>query len=87
VYFTSETAIDLAINPPKNTLTEFFELCNHVNAFGAFARTLIFSEVPRYFTWTPIKKLMPRKQGMPIDVCPGLFKSNTLGRLLTVNPW
>jgi hypothetical protein len=33
--FTSETAIDGAINPPKTTLTEFFELCNHADAFGA----------------------------------------------------
>jgi hypothetical protein len=37
VYFKSETAIDRAINPPKTTLTEFFELCNRADAF---ARTL-----------------------------------------------
>ncbi|CAH1099330.1 unnamed protein product [Psylliodes chrysocephalus] len=28
VYFTNDTALDRAINPPKITLTEFFELCN-----------------------------------------------------------
>ncbi|XP_044581535.1 uncharacterized protein LOC123263065 [Cotesia glomerata] len=37
VYFTNETAIDRAINPPKTKLTEFFELCNRADDFGAFA--------------------------------------------------
>ncbi|XP_068992255.1 uncharacterized protein [Neodiprion pinetum] len=86
VYFTTETAIDRAINPPKTTLTEFFELCNRADVFGAFARTLLYSEIPRYFTWAPTKKWMPRKQGTPIDGYPGLFKSNTLGQVFTVNP-
>ncbi|XP_044575138.1 uncharacterized protein LOC123258947 [Cotesia glomerata] len=56
VYFTNDTALDRAINPPKTTLTEFFELCNRADAFGAFAQTLLYSEVPRYFTWTQSKK-------------------------------
>jgi hypothetical protein len=86
VYFTNETAIDRALSPPKTTLTEFFELCNRADAFDAFARTLLYSEVPRYFTWAQTKKWMPRKQGTPIDACPGLFKSNTLGRVFKVNP-
>jgi hypothetical protein len=62
VYLISESAIDRAINPPKTTLTEFFELCNHADTFDAFVQILLYSEVPRYFTWTPIKKLIPRKQ-------------------------
>ncbi|XP_055903960.1 uncharacterized protein LOC129939820 [Eupeodes corollae] len=86
LYFTSETAFDCAISPPKITLSEFFELCNRADAFGAFTRTLLYSEAPRYFTWAATKKWMPRKQGTPIDACPGLFKSNTLGRVFTVNP-
>jgi hypothetical protein len=28
VYFMSKTAFDCSINPPKTTLTKFFELCN-----------------------------------------------------------
>ncbi|XP_044575173.1 uncharacterized protein LOC123258981 [Cotesia glomerata] len=60
VYFTNDTALDRAINPPKTTLTEFFELCNRADAFGAFAQTLHYSEVPRYFTWTQSKQWMPR---------------------------
>lgn len=61
-------------------------MCNRADTFGAFAQTLLYSEVPRYFTWNQTKKWMPRKQGTPIDECPGLFKSNTLGRVYTVNP-
>ncbi|XP_044595144.1 uncharacterized protein LOC123272415 [Cotesia glomerata] len=86
VYFTNETVIDRAINPPKTTLTEFFELCNRADDFGAFARTLLYSQVPRYFTWAQTKQRIPRKQGSPVDACPNLFKSNALGRVFTVNP-
>ncbi|XP_044582624.1 uncharacterized protein LOC123263704 [Cotesia glomerata] len=59
IFFTNETAIDRAINPPKTTLTAFFELCNRADDFGAFARTLLYSQVPRYFTWTQTKTWMP----------------------------
>uniref|UniRef100_A0A6P7GPH9 Uncharacterized protein LOC114344879 n=1 Tax=Diabrotica virgifera virgifera TaxID=50390 RepID=A0A6P7GPH9_DIAVI len=86
VDFTNETVIDRAINPPNTTLTEFFKLCNRVDAFGAFARTLFYSQVPRYFTWVPTKEWIPRKQGTPVDACPNLFETNTLGRMFTVNP-
>ncbi|XP_015924122.1 uncharacterized protein [Parasteatoda tepidariorum] len=58
VYFTNETAIDRVINPPKTILTEFFKLCNRTDAFGAFARTLLYSEVPHYFTWAQTKKMV-----------------------------
>ncbi|XP_044591454.1 uncharacterized protein LOC123269683 [Cotesia glomerata] len=86
VFFTNETAIDRAINPPKTTLTAFSELCNRADDFGAFARTLLYSQVPRYFTWTQTKTWMPCKQGSPVAACLNLFKSNALGRLFTVNP-
>ncbi|CAH1109476.1 unnamed protein product [Psylliodes chrysocephalus] len=87
IYFTNnDTALDRAINPPKTTLTEFFELCNGADAFGAFAQTLLYSEVPRYFTRAQSNKWMPCKQGIPVYACPGLFKSNSLGRIYTVNP-
>ncbi|GFQ94621.1 ATP-dependent DNA helicase, partial [Trichonephila clavata] len=57
VFFTNETAVDRTINPPKTTLTEFFELCNRADAFGAFARKLLYSEAPRYFTWAQTIKM------------------------------
>lgn len=50
VFFTNKTVVDRAINPTKTTLTEFLELCNRTDDFGAFARTLLYSQVPRYFT-------------------------------------
>ncbi|XP_044575241.1 uncharacterized protein LOC123259044 [Cotesia glomerata] len=88
VYFTNEPAIDRAKNPPKTTLTEFFELCNCADDFGAFARTLFYSQIPRYFTWAQTKQWLPRKQGslVTVDACPNLFKSNALERVFTVNP-
>lgn len=51
VFFTNETAINLAKNPPKTTLTAFFELCNRADDYRAFAGKLLYSEVPRYFSW------------------------------------
>ncbi|XP_055951649.1 uncharacterized protein LOC129987729 [Argiope bruennichi] len=43
--------------------------------------------IPKYHTISHgQKKWMPSKQGTPTDACPGLFKSNTLGRVYTVNP-
>lgn len=61
-------------------------MCNRADEFGAFARTLLYLQIPRYFTWAQTKKWMPRKQGSPVDACLNLFKSNTLGRIFTVNP-
>ncbi|GFR26738.1 ATP-dependent DNA helicase [Trichonephila clavata] len=47
VYFTSENVHAKAMSPPPTTLTEFFTLCRN----DIFARTLLYSEVPTYFTW------------------------------------
>ncbi|XP_073831623.1 uncharacterized protein [Musca autumnalis] len=81
VYFANETTANRAEIPPKTTLTELFLLCNNADVFGEFARTLLYSEVPRYFTWAQNKKWMPRKQGAPVAACPGLYMSNTLDRV------
>jgi hypothetical protein len=54
-------------------------LCNHADTFGDLAQTILYLEVPWYFTWTPTKKLMLHKQDIPIDAYPGLFESNILG--------
>ena len=48
VYFTEETAMDLASgDPSKTVLTEFFVLCQRDN----FAKTLLYMDVPRYYTY------------------------------------
>uniref|UniRef100_A0A1B6E9R7 Uncharacterized protein n=1 Tax=Clastoptera arizonana TaxID=38151 RepID=A0A1B6E9R7_9HEMI len=44
------------------------------------------SSILKSHGWAQSKKWMPRKQGTPVDACPSLFKSNSLGRLYTVNP-
>ncbi|XP_076763394.1 uncharacterized protein LOC143430844 [Xylocopa sonorina] len=67
VYFTSENVRARAMSPPPTTLTEFFTLCRN----DTFARTLLYSEVPTYFTWnTSTRK----------------FQRHALGHLYTVHP-
>ena len=84
VYFTTETAQKVATEPPtRTTLTAFFELCQK----DSFAKTLLYSEVPSYYTWdTTNKQFNPRKRGMPVEGHDGVFKSNTIGRVYTVHP-
>lgn len=87
VYFTEENIFQRAFETPKTTLTEFFTLCQKSDVFGQFAKTLLYTDVPRYFTWNKIgKKWEPRKQGKPHPSIPGIFKVKTLGRLYTVHP-
>ncbi|GFS97745.1 helitron_like_N domain-containing protein [Trichonephila clavipes] len=72
-----------ALNPPGTTLTAFFTLCQE----DAFARILLYSEVPSYYTWNEIKKVfIRRRRGEPVDGQPGIFRENTIGRLYTVHP-
>lgn len=49
VYFNEWKTMERALITPKTTLTEFF---NYVSSFiyGQFAKTLLYSEVPLYFT-------------------------------------
>ncbi|XP_072389496.1 uncharacterized protein [Diabrotica undecimpunctata] len=87
VYFTEENVLQRAFEAPKMTLTEFFTLCQKPDVFGQFAKTLVFGDVPRYFTWNKSsKKWEPRKQGKPHPSITGIFKAKTLGRLYTVHP-
>ncbi|CAG9834798.1 unnamed protein product [Diabrotica balteata] len=44
VFFTTETVINRASNLPETTLTAFFELFNSMDDFGAFVRTLLYSQ-------------------------------------------
>ena len=39
-----------ALTAPKPTLTEFFSLCNRQDVVGQFAKTLMYTEVPKFFT-------------------------------------
>ncbi|XP_049315830.1 uncharacterized protein LOC125779235 [Bactrocera dorsalis] len=86
-YFTEENVLQRALEAPKTTLTEFFTLCQKPGILGQFAKTLLYTDVPRYFTWNKSgKKWEPWKQGKPHLSITGIFKAKTLGRLYTVHP-
>ena len=54
VYFNPENAHLLAQAPPRNTtLTAFFKLCQEDD----FARTLLYSKVPTYYTWNATQRV------------------------------
>ncbi|UYV74016.1 hypothetical protein LAZ67_11001852, partial [Cordylochernes scorpioides] len=83
VYFTSENVRARAMSPPPTTLTAFFTLCRN----DTFARTLLYSEVPTYFTWnTSTRKFQRRKQGRTVQGHLNLYSTDALGRLYTVHP-
>ncbi|GBP91417.1 hypothetical protein EVAR_64898_1 [Eumeta japonica] len=69
VYFTEKNAEAKVAQPPYTTLTAFFELCS----MDDFAKTLLYPEVPKYYTWnTSQKKFMRRKNGAIVSEYPVL---------------
>lgn len=67
----------------NTTLTGFFELCK----IDKFAKTLLYNQVPKYYTWNKTKKqFLRRKIGAPVHNHPGLKSSGALGRVYTVHP-
>lgn len=74
VHFNETNLAERILNPPITTLTAFFNLCQQDD----FARTLLYSEIPQYYTWdSSNKKFSRRKQG---TVVPGfnIRKSETI---------
>ncbi|XP_017461157.1 PREDICTED: uncharacterized protein LOC108354487 [Rhagoletis zephyria] len=83
VYFTAQNVRARASCAPATTLTAFFDLCRH----DMFAKTLLYSDVPKYYTWNAKKKqFQRRKQGRAVSGHNNLFLSDALGRLYTVHP-
>lgn len=83
VYFTEANAAERAASPPNTTLTAFFNLCQN----DTFAATLLYADVPTYFTWNkPRKTFERRKQGKPVEGHPNVFSTDALGRIYTVHP-
>ena len=68
--------------PPKTTLTSFFDLCRK----DPFAATLLYHEVPQYYTWQANKTWKKRAKGQPVEGHPGIKKDTALGRVYTVHP-
>ncbi|KAF0707409.1 ATP-dependent DNA helicase PIF1-like, partial [Aphis craccivora] len=67
--------------PPETTLIAFFSICQTDD----FAKTLLYYDIPKYFTWdNSQKKFNRRKQG--IRHSPEIFQSDTLGRMYTIHP-
>ena len=57
VYFTEDNLHDRVNEPPKTTLTAFFLLCQQDN----FAKTLLYCEVTKYYTWEASRKVFKRR--------------------------
>ena len=82
VHFNEATAAQVARDgPPKTTLTEFVQLCEHDD----FAKTLIYSEVPQYYAWVQ-KKWCRRKRGSKVQGHPGVFRARYIGHVYTASP-
>ncbi|GBP65460.1 hypothetical protein EVAR_36712_1 [Eumeta japonica] len=78
IYFTENNFRERIAAPPKTTLTAFFLLCQS----DAFAKTLLYVDVPRYCTWyVSSKEWKCRLQGTPVDGWPGVKAGDALGRI------
>ena len=63
VYFSEDTAHNLVQTPPESTLTDFFKLCQQ----DVFEKSLMYIEVPTYYTWTKQKSWFQRKHGKTVQ--------------------
>lgn len=84
VHFNPSNAEERAnADPPRTTLTAFFELC----AVDAFARTLLYTEVVEYYTWNQSgKRFKRRARGSAVSGHDDIRSSDAIGRLYTVHP-
>lgn len=83
VYFTEANAAQRAEEPPATTLTNFFSTCES----DSFARTLLYSEMPRYYTWNAAsKRFQRRKRGDVVAGFADVYSTDALGRIYTVHP-
>ncbi|XP_026475684.1 uncharacterized protein LOC113380823 [Ctenocephalides felis] len=83
VYFTASNAMQRAETPPATTLTSFFAICQR----DQFAQTLLYSEMPRYYTWNALSKnFQRRKKGNAVPGYPDVRSTEALGRMYTVHP-
>ena len=81
VYFTEDTAHNLAQTPPETTLIAFFKLCQQ----NLFVKSLMYIEVPNYYTWTKQKPWIQRKQGKNIQGHK-VKAPDAIGSVYTVHP-
>ncbi|GFY04183.1 ATP-dependent DNA helicase [Trichonephila clavipes] len=60
IYFTEKNFRERMATPLKTTLTAFFQLCQN----DAFAKTLFYVNIPRYYTWKVSLKEWKRRERM-----------------------
>ncbi|XP_050063339.1 ATP-dependent DNA helicase PIF1-like [Aphis gossypii] len=83
VYFTAQNAVQRAAQPPSTTLTSFFETCQNDD----FAQTLLYSEMPKYYTWNQSsRRFIRRKQGKPVPGYTDVYSTDAIGRIYSVHP-
>ncbi|VDM97756.1 unnamed protein product [Onchocerca ochengi] len=81
-YFKTGNVQQIVLNPPTITSTVFFTLCQN----DPFAKTLLYSEVPSYYTWNASRKSFERrKRGELVEGQPGIFRETTIVRN-TISP-
>ena len=82
-YFTEDNLHDRVNEPPNTTLTAFFLLCQQDN----FAKTLLYCEVPKYYTWEASRKVFKRRiLGAAALGNDDVRRTGALGRVYTVHP-
>ncbi|GBP23366.1 Protein ALP1-like [Eumeta japonica] len=81
VYFTTGIAHQVVQNPRHTTLLAFFAFCNE----NEFAKTLLYREVPQYYTWVN-NKFTRRRRGEDVVGHPGIKKDAALGRVYEIHP-
>jgi len=82
VYFTEQKIQDRTTNPPNETLPVFIQLCQTDD----FTRTLMYADIPTYYTWNATQKnIERRKSGKAVVGQPEIFSSNALGRIYTLH--
>ncbi|GBO45758.1 hypothetical protein AVEN_143055-1 [Araneus ventricosus] len=68
--------------PTKNYSDRIFEVCRRDD----FAKSLLYVEVTRYYTWnTSTRKWKRRIHGTPVQNWPGVKSGDALGRVYTVH--
>ena len=83
VYFTEENVHEVLERPQESMLTAFFKL----NDNDPFAKTLLYNEVPAYYTWDSKNRVFRRRlRGEPVEGEDGVKKKDVLGRVYIVHP-
>jgi hypothetical protein len=83
IYFTEDNVHEKVNEPPRTTLTAFFLLCQKDD----FAKTLLYCDVPKYYTWNASEKVFKRRvQGTAVLGYPDVREGDALGRVYTVHP-